>query len=134
MRARRALAAFLLVSAGLSYLLHGPGLLARGFDGEQYRPTERAQRIYEILRSIPAEAGVATQTHLVPHLADRQHLYLLPWVRDWAAVDYVLLDRQGNRYPLTDEEYERLEAELTSRLGFQRVLEVEDLALYQRSM
>ncbi len=131
-RARRALAAFLLVAAGGSYLLHGPGILARGFDGAQYRSTERARLMQEVLARIPPGAGVATQTNLAPHLTSRQHLYLLPWVRDWAAVDYVLLDRRGNRYPLGDDEYERLEAELTGRLGFERLLEMEDLVLYRR--
>ncbi|MBI2911636.1 MAG: DUF2079 domain-containing protein [Chloroflexi bacterium] len=132
LRARRAAATFLLTAAAGSYLLHGPGLFARGFDGEQYRSTERTELLEGMLARIPPDAGVATQTNLVPHLTARQHLYLLTWVRDWSAVEYVLLDRRGNRYPLDDDEYERLEVDLRTQGRFERVAEADDVVLYRR--
>ena len=52
-------------------------------------PTAHARLLPRFLAQIPAEAAVATQPPLYPHLSARQHLYLVPALNDAA---YVLLD------------------------------------------
>jgi uncharacterized membrane protein len=49
------------------------------------------------LDEIPANATVSTQTSLVPHLSQRQSIYLFPYADDHA--DYILLDATGYTYP-----------------------------------
>ncbi len=49
------------------------------------------------LDEIPADATVSTQTSLVPHLSQRQSIYLFPYAVDHA--DYILLDATGYTYP-----------------------------------
>lgn len=48
-------------------------------------------------KQIPANASVSTQTALVPHLSQRQSIYLFPYAIGHA--DYILLDASGYTYP-----------------------------------
>lgn len=52
------------------------------------------------LKQIPADASVSTQTALVPHLSQRQSIYLFPYAIGHA--DYILLDASGYTYPFKD--------------------------------
>jgi uncharacterized membrane protein len=49
------------------------------------------------LAEIPADASVSTQTNLVPHLSERQSIYLFPYAVGQA--DYILLDPSEYFYP-----------------------------------
>lgn len=49
------------------------------------------------LNQIPKDASVATQTSLIPHMSQREHIYLFPYATGYA--DYILLDATGYRYP-----------------------------------
>ncbi len=52
---------------------------------------------------IPASASVSAQSHLVPHISERNSIYLFPYQDDSA--DYIFLDVTGNTYPLIAVSY-----------------------------
>lgn len=52
---------------------------------------------------IPASASVSAQSHLVPHISQRNNIYLFPYQDDHA--DYIFLDVTGNTYPLISVSY-----------------------------
>ncbi|HLB13104.1 MAG TPA: DUF2079 domain-containing protein [Dehalococcoidia bacterium] len=115
-RVAAALAAAVLVAAGASYYLHGPGPLSRNFVPERYTISPRAAAGKEIIARIPPQAGVVAQSDLVPQLSRREVVYMFPEVPRYAGVDYILLDREGNRYPLgqSDEAYQQAVAEIVA--------------------
>ncbi|WP_052890410.1 DUF2079 domain-containing protein [Thermogemmatispora carboxidivorans] len=60
---------------------------------------------YHFLQEIPPDASVSTQTMLVPHLSERQSIYLFPYGAGYA--DYILLNAPGYYYPFkTYADYE----------------------------
>lgn len=56
--------------------------------------TALAQRF---IAMIPQDASVSAQTKLVPHLSQRETIYMFPYGDDRA--DYILLDTAGDMYP-----------------------------------
>lgn len=73
-------------------------LLGKQFTGFP-RPTQRDQVVASFLRDIPAQASVSTLSDYVPHLANREAIYLFPTV---AGADYLLFDADldANYWPL----------------------------------
>src|SRR5258706_747571 len=71
---------------------------ARGFHWPSV--TAHNRQASQFLAEIPADASVSTQTTLVPHLSERQHIYLFPYAVGYA--DYVLLDATGYVYPFNN--------------------------------
>jgi hypothetical protein len=54
---------------------------------------------------IPPTASVSAQSKLVPHLSEREHIYLFPYADDLA--DYVFLDVTSDPYPYNASQYMR---------------------------
>ncbi|MBO0781063.1 MAG: DUF2079 domain-containing protein [Ktedonobacteraceae bacterium] len=71
---------------------------ARGF--VQPKVTTHNQLAAHFLKQVPADASISTQTTLVPHLSQRQSIYLFPYAVGHA--DYILLDASGYVYPFKD--------------------------------
>jgi uncharacterized membrane protein len=67
----------------------------------------RHSSAYEMFQLIPARASVSAQSNLDPHLSQRPAIYLFPKLDDLitGSAEYVALDRWGNIFPLTPEEY-----------------------------
>lgn len=64
-------------------------------DFSQYRYIKKA------LEDIPPSAGVSAQSPLVPHLTNRESIYMFPEIYD---AQYVILDTSLSSYPLRQEE------------------------------
>ncbi len=60
---------------------------------------------HRILAKIPADAKVSAQSPLCPHLAFREYIYHYPFIGD---ANYIaLIPAEANKYPLTDETYQK---------------------------
>jgi len=134
-RRAAAVSAALLVASIASFYYQSPGPLSRNFVPERYTVSARALMAKEIMAGIPLEAGVVAQTDLVPHLSQRQLVHMFPEVPSYDRVDYVLLDRKGNRYPLagSDEAYEQVVAEVAADPRFTQSEERDGFVLLKRS-
>jgi uncharacterized membrane protein len=79
----------------MDYYFHGNLPFSQGYRWPvQTAHTRLAQRF---MNMIPPDASVSAQTMLVPHLSQRQHIYLFPYQKDQS--DYILLDVTGDIYP-----------------------------------
>ncbi|MGD2146409.1 MAG: DUF2079 domain-containing protein, partial [Anaerolineae bacterium] len=113
-RWRTGASAGLLVAAFAGYLSLSeirPGLWT---SLDRFRVTEHHRQAQAALRAIPADAVVAAQDPLVPHLSHRQHIYLFPWAPEGSHPDYVVLDREMKTYPVEVPTYRTLFYELLS--------------------
>ena len=95
----------LLVAAVSSWFLYSPLWPGANFDAQQYQVSEYDRQVRGVLQHIPTELAVAAQNALVPHLSHRQQIYLFPWMPSKAEIDYIVLDRSMESYPLESEEY-----------------------------
>lgn len=71
---------------------------AHGFVRPQV--TQHDKLATHFLKEIPANASVSAQTTLVPHLSERQYIYLFPYAVNHA--DYIFLDASAYTYPFKD--------------------------------
>ena len=71
---------------------------AHGFVRPQV--TQHDKLATHFLKEIPANASVSAQTTLIPHLSERQYIYLFPYAVDHA--DYIFLDASAYTYPFKD--------------------------------
>lgn len=97
----RAFAAALLV-AGLASNYQYGWLFSRQFAGIP-RPDEHDLRLAGVVAEVPPDASVSTLSDIVPHLSNRDEIFLFPVV---AGADYILFDSavDGNFYPLTSRD------------------------------
>jgi len=86
-------------SAWTHHLAVGVAPWVSGFEAPQ--ASAHSERLTELIRRIPAEAAVSTQSALAPHVSQRARLYLFPAVRD---AEYVLLDVTTTPFPVSVEE------------------------------
>lgn len=126
------LTALLVASLG-SYYLHGGGPLSRHYQPWRYQMAGRPERGLTFMRRIPPEAAVSAQSDLVPHLSQRERIYLFPELFD---ADYVLLDTQGNTFPLYEPNSRRLYEQAVTRMyadpTWTLVAEEDGFLLFQR--
>jgi uncharacterized membrane protein len=97
---------------GISYTLLGLVLLLSGYYHFQagasplakryLRPeiTAHRQIAQELIDLIPPNAPLSTQSNLLPHLSQRQKVYLFPAIKD---AQYIFLDVTATPYPLEAE-------------------------------
>jgi len=92
----------MLVSAlRLDYTFSGQMPYAEGFQWNEVTPHEAlAQRIMSL---IPPAASVSAQSKLVPHISERESIYLFPYGDTQA--QYIFLDVTGDVYPLGYADY-----------------------------
>ena len=74
---------------------------SRGFSWPQVTP--HATLAQHFIDMIPATASVSAQSSLVPHLSERNSIYLFPYQDDHA--DYIFLDTTSFYYPLQSISY-----------------------------
>jgi len=129
----RSWAAALLVVASLSgYWALSPGPLSRQFDGTRFAITDRARASQRLFRQISPEASVSAQSNLVPHLSHREAIYLFPHPQT-ARAEYIILDTQGEKYPLDADEYEGFFNALLASPRYDLVSEIQGFLLFRRS-
>jgi hypothetical protein len=75
---------------------------------DRFEVTDHHRSVAVALQQIPADATVAAQDPLVPHLSHRERVYLFPWAPKGLAPDYVVLDRQMKTYPVKMPTYRTL--------------------------
>lgn len=105
-RPRAAQATALLLGTGLlGFFLYSPAPFGGQYRPDAYRLTEHHRMAREVVQAIPPEAAVAAQDAYLAHLAHRRHLYRYPWISvEPEQLDYYVLDRQLNAYPLDRED------------------------------
>jgi uncharacterized membrane protein len=131
---RWALAAFILVASGLSYVLVSPGPLAAYFDPQLYDiSTPRVAAAQQALAFIPAHSSVMAQSNLMPHLSERELVreYPTPW--DLNELEYVVCNPEGQLYvfPTRAESYLNLER-LQANPYYETIFAQEQITLLRR--
>ena len=95
----------LLLGASLgAYLAYDPGPLGGRFQPEQFVVGPHVEAGREVLGLIPPGAAVSAQSDLVPHLANREHIYTFPNI---FGADYIVVDTRGSPWPFKPEEFRR---------------------------
>ncbi len=90
--------------------------IGRALETEGMAP-ERRPYIQNVLKRIPSQAVVSAQTDILPHLSQRQEIYLFPSVIEGA--DFIVLDREGNTYPVREDYDEIVDQEVLPDPSFQ---------------
>lgn len=62
------------------------------------------QYIQNAIKDIPASAAVSAQSPLVPHLINRERIYMFPEIY---GAEYIILDKSLSTYPLNRQELEK---------------------------
>ena len=88
-------------------------------------PPQRASRIEAIIARISPDAVVSAQSDIVPHLSQRKEVYVFPSVIGDA--DDIVLDRQGNPYPVSETYHRILDEEVLPRPDFRAYYQANDL-------
>jgi uncharacterized membrane protein len=89
----------------VGFLLFSSAPLGPKFRASDYKVLEHHRLAAEVVAAVPADAGVACTSAYLPHLAQREFLYLYPWLPgDVSDLDYYLLDRNLKSYPMTETE------------------------------
>jgi uncharacterized membrane protein len=134
-RNRRALALFvLLMSAGTLIwgYKHPANFLVWRYP--YYASPAQAQANRALLDAFraqaPAGAKVAAQNHLLPHVADRQHVWRL---NEWEKADWVLLATDQDAWPVGPAFVSRLDRRLRRDSSWRLVHEAGQGALFARS-
>jgi len=114
----------------LHHHYHGFTPLARHFRAPVVTAHDRLA--HELIALIPPEAAVSAQSNLVPHLSQREAIYLFPYPQT-AKAEYIILDTQGEKYPLDAGEYEKFLNALLSSPRHDLVSEIQGFLLFRRS-
>jgi uncharacterized membrane protein len=89
----------------VGFLQYSSAPLGPKFHASDYEILEHHRLAAEVVAAVPADARVASTSAYLPHLAQREILYLYPWLPDDSSVlDYYLLDRNLKSYPMTETE------------------------------
>ncbi|MCS6801999.1 MAG: DUF2079 domain-containing protein [Chloroflexota bacterium] len=124
----------LLGASGAAYYLIAPGPPARSYDPERFAPNPRAPVIREAIALIPRDASLLAQTDLVPHVSQRRQIYMFPDAPVFAGADYVLLDLEGNKYPLSnpEDDYDRELQQFLLNPDFETIFDRDNILVLRR--
>jgi uncharacterized membrane protein len=131
---RWALASFLLVTSGASYVLVSPAPLGAYFDPHLYDVNDpHAVAAQEAVALIPADSPVMVQSDLLSHLSERALIREYPLTPDLNEVEYVVCNPQGQLYGFPSHEamYRNL-ARLGANPCYERVFDREDIIVFRR--
>lgn len=103
----------------------------RRFQPGRFKVTEHHRQVEIALQQIPADAVVAAQNPLVPHLSQRKQIYLFPWIPGDVQLDYVVLDREMNTYPTVLEAYRSLFYRLLAGTEYEIEQQVDSLYVFR---
>ena len=127
-RWRKAAAGAVLAASLLSFALYSPAWEALSQSG---MPPQKARQAQAILARIPQEAVVSAQSDILPHLSHREEIYLFPSVIDRA--DYIVLDMEGNPYPVPDTYPEIVSREVLPNPHYRVLYNKDGLLLLERA-
>ena len=99
----------LLALGASAYQCYRSGQLPFTQDFMPFAPSTHDSQIAAIVARIPPNANVSAQSDLYPHLSERANVYLFPTISD---AEYIVLDVNGQTYPLTASDYARTVQEL----------------------
>lgn len=77
--------------------------LSQGYIWPQVTAHDKAAQRF--IQMIPANASVSAQSSLVPHLSQREHIYLYPYGTGFAS--YIFLDVTSDTYPYAPAKYNK---------------------------
>jgi uncharacterized membrane protein len=95
------LAGTLVSAIDTDYYFYGQMPFSRGFQWPQV--TAHMTLAQRFINMIPPTASVSAQSKLVPHLSEREYIYLFPYADNVA--DYIFLDVTSAPYPYTAAQY-----------------------------
>ncbi|MGB5933565.1 MAG: DUF2079 domain-containing protein [Anaerolineae bacterium] len=124
------LSGLIFLASLLHHHYHGFTPLARHFQAPVVTAHDRLA--HQLIALIPPEAAVSAQSNLVPHLSQREAIYLFPYPQT-AKAEYIILDTQGEKYPLDAGEYEKFLNALLSSPRHDLVSEIQGFLLFRRS-
>jgi uncharacterized membrane protein len=109
----------------------GQSTLFRQFLQVEWRPDTRyTSTALAIIASLPPEATVAAQSHLVPHVPPRSTRVCFPF--NLEKVEYIFLDFQGNTWPFSAGQYSACVDTLRTGHGWITQTEKDGFLLLQR--
>lgn len=94
-----------------------------------FRDFSQFEYIEITLQNIPPSAAVSAQSPLVPHLVNRERIYMFPEIYD---AEYVILDTSLNIYPLRPEEFKDKINALKRSKYWQIKKEIKSLIIFQK--
>lgn len=109
---------------------HGYHDRSRFYQPRHYERNYDLTPLRETIRAIPDGAAVSAQTHLVPHLIDRSHLFQFPIINN---SEYILLAPNETFYPLSREDWESEVNRLRSDPGWSTLVDDPAVILFQRT-
>lgn len=95
---RIAAGVFLLVVSVSNYYLYSTGPFSRDFPAARYTPDAHSALASSLAGMIPPDAAVAAQMELLPHVAEREEIYMPPGIRCLSTADYVFADKSRPWY------------------------------------
>ncbi len=132
-RVARWLVVLLVCAAIAGFVLYSPAPLGGKYDPARYLVTDHARLAARVVDAVPDDARVAAQDPYVPHLSHREHIYLYPWVTIGEdSVDYVLLDRHLNSYPLQPHKMDSAIDDLVADTRYVVEMEADGIYLFHR--
>ncbi|GCE11823.1 hypothetical protein KTT_16820 [Tengunoibacter tsumagoiensis] len=82
------------------------------------------QKAQTFIDLVPPNASISAQTHLVPHLSQREQIYLFPYGDTEA--EYILLDISGDIYPYFQQDQYMAEIKQVWESGQYGILDADD--------
>lgn len=99
------LTAVLLITSLIGYAQFSYLPLGGRFRPGDYTISDHDRRAADFVTAVPDDAQLVTQVAYSPHLAFREIIDIYPWLPDDTnTIDYYLLDRHANAYPLGETE------------------------------
>lgn len=92
----------------------------------QNNPTDQKKEL--ILKQLPSKIGISAQSSIIPHIANRQDLFLYPNV---ANAQLIILDPTKETYPLTGVEMKNRIQSLKNSPSWKIYQEVDNLIIFQ---
>lgn len=91
--------------------------------------TQPFNYINSALKIVPVKAAISVQSPLVPHLSNRNKIYLYPEVLD---AKYIILDEKLSQYPMKDKEFKERITSLKNSKEWTVEQQVDSLYIFKR--
>lgn len=88
------------------------------------------QYIKSALRTIPSNASVSAQSPILPHLANREKIYLFPELYD---AEYIILDKSLSSYPLRIDELNKKIETLRNSKNWKIEIDNQTLIIFKKN-
>ncbi|MFC1571677.1 DUF2079 domain-containing protein, partial [Candidatus Margulisiibacteriota bacterium] len=108
--------------------LWGPGF-SQLIGGYTFMPPSKLSQVEALMKNVPAAASIMTQTPFSPYFSSRREIFLVN--QKWQA-EYILLDYQGDCWPLSREDYNQAVKNLQHSGQYDLIGEIDSLKLFKR--